>query len=97
MHLKVPSTKDGIKEQLESYLKNPPVGIDPLLWDQAKKDNPDPDQLIPGQYFDIPISWSLSGINDGALLFAIHSRIHGSTYSITHCGLIIADILYRIF
>lgn len=44
---KVPSTKDGIKEQLESYLKNPPVGIDPLLWDQAKKDNPDPDQLIP--------------------------------------------------
>ena len=44
----VPSTKDGIKEQLESYLKNPPVGIDPLLWDQAKKDNPDPDQLIPG-------------------------------------------------
>ena len=44
---KVPSTKDGIKEQLENYLKTPPVGIDALLWDQAKKDNPDPEQLIP--------------------------------------------------
>ena len=44
---KIPSTKDGIKDQLDNYLKTPPVGIDALLWDQAKKDNPDPDQLIP--------------------------------------------------
>lgn len=44
---KVPPTKDGIKEQLENYLKTPPVGIDAMLWDQAKKDNPDPASLIP--------------------------------------------------
>lgn len=33
--------------QLQQYLDNPPVGIDSLLWEQAKKDNPDPQRLIP--------------------------------------------------
>lgn len=33
--------------QLQHYLENPPVGIDSLLWEQAKKDNPDPQRLIP--------------------------------------------------
>ncbi|XP_013783741.1 nuclear pore complex protein Nup54-like [Limulus polyphemus] len=35
------------KDQLKEYLDNPPAGIDPLLWQQAKMDNPDPDHLIP--------------------------------------------------
>ncbi|CAI9726008.1 Hypothetical predicted protein [Octopus vulgaris] len=34
-------------EQLKQYLDNPLAGIDPLLWQQAKKDNPDPDNFIP--------------------------------------------------
>ncbi|XP_020616032.1 nuclear pore complex protein Nup54-like [Orbicella faveolata] len=33
--------------QLQQYLDNPPAGIDSLLWEQAKKDNPDPQRLIP--------------------------------------------------
>lgn len=33
--------------QLQQYLENPPVGIDSLLWEQAKKDNPDTHRLIP--------------------------------------------------
>ncbi|XP_058960768.1 nucleoporin p54 [Pocillopora verrucosa] len=33
--------------QLQQYLDNPPVGIDSLLWEQAKKDNPDTERLIP--------------------------------------------------
>ncbi|KAH9373857.1 hypothetical protein HPB48_009263 [Haemaphysalis longicornis] len=43
------------KEWLQHYLENPPCGqcllpfpcIDPLLWEQAKKDNPNPERLIP--------------------------------------------------
>ncbi|XP_014680788.1 PREDICTED: nucleoporin p54-like [Priapulus caudatus] len=35
------------KEQLAEYLKNPPAGIDPLIWQQAKLDNPNPGLLIP--------------------------------------------------
>ncbi|CAL1539358.1 unnamed protein product [Lymnaea stagnalis] len=34
-------------EQLKEYLDKPPAGIDPLLWQQAKLDNPDPDKYIP--------------------------------------------------
>lgn len=34
-------------EQLKNYLENPPSGIDPLIWEQAKLDNPDPEKLIP--------------------------------------------------
>ena len=34
-------------DQLKSYLETPPAGIDPLLWQQAKLDNPDPEKLIP--------------------------------------------------
>ncbi|CAE1242890.1 NUP54 [Acanthosepion pharaonis] len=34
-------------EQMKSYLENPPAGIDPLLWQQAKKDNPDPESFVP--------------------------------------------------
>ncbi|XP_074650289.1 nucleoporin p54-like [Tubulanus polymorphus] len=34
-------------EQLKQYLDSPPAGIDPLIWDQAKLDNPDPSKLIP--------------------------------------------------
>uniref|UniRef100_T1J213 Nucleoporin Nup54 alpha-helical domain-containing protein n=1 Tax=Strigamia maritima TaxID=126957 RepID=T1J213_STRMM len=35
------------KEQLKQYLDNPPLWIDPLLWQQAKLDNPDAEHLIP--------------------------------------------------
>lgn len=35
------------KEQLKQYLDNTVAGIDPLLWQQAKLDNPDPEKLIP--------------------------------------------------
>ncbi|RWS25396.1 nuclear pore complex protein Nup54-like protein [Leptotrombidium deliense] len=35
------------KQELEEYLSNPPLGIDPLLWDQAKSENPDPTKFIP--------------------------------------------------
>ncbi|WAR00810.1 NUP54-like protein [Mya arenaria] len=35
------------QEQLKQYLDNPPAGINPMLWQQAILDNPDPEQLIP--------------------------------------------------
>ncbi|GFY60525.1 nucleoporin p54 [Trichonephila inaurata madagascariensis] len=35
------------KEQLQSYLDNPPTGLEPIVWKQAKLDNPDPEKLIP--------------------------------------------------
>ncbi|XP_045203679.2 nuclear pore complex protein Nup54-like [Mercenaria mercenaria] len=35
------------KEQLKLYLDHPPAGIDPLLWQQAILDNPDPEKMIP--------------------------------------------------
>lgn len=35
------------KEWIKQYLDNPPCGIDALLWQQAKLDNPDPERLIP--------------------------------------------------
>ncbi|KAH9496040.1 Nuclear pore complex protein Nup54 [Bulinus truncatus] len=34
-------------EQLKEYLDKPPAGVDPLLWQQAKLDNPDPEKYIP--------------------------------------------------
>ncbi|CAH1776827.1 unnamed protein product [Owenia fusiformis] len=34
-------------DQFKQYLDVPPSGIDPLLWQQAKLDNPDPEKLIP--------------------------------------------------
>ncbi|XP_051960913.1 nucleoporin p54-like [Xyrauchen texanus] len=33
--------------QLKQLLHNPPAGVDPIIWEQAKVDNPDPDKLIP--------------------------------------------------
>ncbi|KAL4230131.1 Nuclear pore complex protein Nup54 [Mactra antiquata] len=35
------------KDQLKQYLDSPPAGINPLLWQQAILDNPDPEKLIP--------------------------------------------------
>ncbi|KAF4527350.1 hypothetical protein B566_EDAN001127 [Ephemera danica] len=35
------------KEWIRDYLANPPAGIDRKLWEQAIKDNPDPERLIP--------------------------------------------------
>lgn len=35
------------KEELKQYLDTPPAGINPLLWQQAILDNPDPERLIP--------------------------------------------------
>lgn len=35
------------KQELEEYLAGPPSGISALLWNQAKKENPDPSKLIP--------------------------------------------------
>ncbi|XP_031433260.1 nucleoporin p54 isoform X2 [Clupea harengus] len=33
--------------QLKQLLQNAPAGVDPIIWEQAKEDNPDPDKLIP--------------------------------------------------
>ncbi|RXN07903.1 nucleoporin p54 isoform X1 [Labeo rohita] len=33
--------------QLKQLLHNPPAGVDPIIWEQAKVDNPDPEKLIP--------------------------------------------------
>lgn len=35
------------ESQLSQFLDSPPLGIDAILWEQAKKDNPDPKRLIP--------------------------------------------------
>uniref|UniRef100_A0A667WHM7 54 kDa nucleoporin n=1 Tax=Myripristis murdjan TaxID=586833 RepID=A0A667WHM7_9TELE len=33
--------------QLKQLLQNAPAGVDPIIWEQAKVDNPDPEKLIP--------------------------------------------------
>ncbi|KAM6987027.1 nucleoporin p54 isoform 1-T1 [Aplochiton taeniatus] len=33
--------------QLKQLLQHAPAGVDPIIWEQAKVDNPDPDKLIP--------------------------------------------------
>jgi len=33
-------------EQINQLLSNPPAGIDPVIWEQAKIDNPDPTSII---------------------------------------------------
>uniref|UniRef100_A0A1A8ERM6 54 kDa nucleoporin n=1 Tax=Nothobranchius korthausae TaxID=1143690 RepID=A0A1A8ERM6_9TELE len=33
--------------QLKQLLQNAPAGVDPIIWEQAKVDNPDPERLIP--------------------------------------------------
>ncbi|KAJ3605031.1 hypothetical protein NHX12_027082 [Muraenolepis orangiensis] len=33
--------------QLKQLLQNAPAGVDPIIWEQAKVDNPEPDKLIP--------------------------------------------------
>lgn len=35
------------EDQLKEYLDNPPKGIDPRMWQQAKHDNPDAKRFIP--------------------------------------------------
>ncbi|XP_053964226.1 probable nucleoporin Nup54 [Anastrepha ludens] len=35
------------EDQLKEYLENPPKGIDPRMWGQAKVDNPDKTKFIP--------------------------------------------------
>lgn len=34
-------------EQIKEYLEKPPNGINPILWEQAKRNNPNPSKLIP--------------------------------------------------
>lgn len=36
-------------DQIKKYLDTPPLGFNPLLWDQAKKSNPNPKKLLPVQ------------------------------------------------
>jgi nuclear pore complex protein Nup54 len=36
-------------EQIKSYLETPPTGVNSLLWDTAKKNNPNTKKLIPVQ------------------------------------------------
>jgi nuclear pore complex protein Nup54 len=36
-------------DEVKVYLDNVPNGLNPLLWDQAKKNNPNPKKLIPVQ------------------------------------------------
>ncbi|KAK9398628.1 nucleoporin p54 [Crotalus adamanteus] len=33
--------------QVKQLLQHPPAGVDPIIWEQAKVDNPDPEKLIP--------------------------------------------------
>ncbi|KAJ1204890.1 hypothetical protein NDU88_000325 [Pleurodeles waltl] len=33
--------------QIKQLLQNPPAGVDPIIWEQAKVDNPDAEKLIP--------------------------------------------------
>ncbi|KAF2357622.1 Nucleoporin Nup54 alpha-helical domain [Trinorchestia longiramus] len=33
--------------QLKEYLEKPPRGLDPVLWEQGKRDNPDPSKYLP--------------------------------------------------
>ncbi|XP_063745953.1 nucleoporin p54 isoform X3 [Eleginops maclovinus] len=33
--------------QLKQLLQNAPAGVDPIIWEQAKVDNPEPEKLIP--------------------------------------------------
>ncbi|XP_025047862.1 nucleoporin p54 isoform X3 [Alligator sinensis] len=33
--------------QIKQLLQNAPAGVDPIIWEQAKVDNPDPEKLIP--------------------------------------------------
>ncbi|XP_075462822.1 nucleoporin p54 isoform X3 [Ascaphus truei] len=33
--------------QIKQFLQNPPAGVDPIIWEQAKVDNPDHEKLIP--------------------------------------------------
>jgi len=35
------------RAMLEQYLANPPNGVDTLIWEQAKLDNPDPNKFCP--------------------------------------------------
>ncbi|KAF7218203.1 nuclear pore complex protein Nup54-like, partial [Nothobranchius furzeri] len=35
------------RAQLKQLLQNAPAGVDPIIWEQAKVDNPDPERLIP--------------------------------------------------
>lgn len=35
------------EDQLKEYLENPPKGVDPRMWRQAKLDNPDTTKFIP--------------------------------------------------
>jgi nuclear pore complex protein Nup54 len=35
------------EEQIKEYLDKPPSGINPILWEQAKRNNPNPNKLIP--------------------------------------------------
>ncbi|XP_046853175.1 nucleoporin p54-like [Xenia sp. Carnegie-2017] len=44
---KVVAKADLTEEQLIVYLNNPPSGIHPILWEQARKDNPSPQRLVP--------------------------------------------------
>ena len=37
------------EDQIKTYLETPPTGLNPLLWEQAKKNNPNPKKLIPVQ------------------------------------------------
>lgn len=37
------------EEQIKSYLETPPAGLNPLLWEQAKKNNPNGKKLLPIQ------------------------------------------------
>lgn len=39
------------KERLAEYLAKPPTGIDPLMWEQAKRANPDPSRFVPWPLF----------------------------------------------
>ena len=33
--------------QIKQLLQNPPAAVDPIIWEQAKVDNPDSEKLIP--------------------------------------------------
>jgi nuclear pore complex protein Nup54 len=43
-------------EELKNYLDKPPAGLNPLLWEQAKKNNQNPKKLMPVQIIGLQVS-----------------------------------------
>jgi len=68
-------------QQINRILAQPPAGIDPIVWDQAKKDNPDPEHMI-----SVPML-GFSNLNSRLKLQQIMSKQQHSRLDIMSEGL----------